>query len=125
MVKPNLAKLLDEVALFDSPPRFRSAEVIADRIRLTPGARALVAGDRLPLRRTHASERAEYRVEGIDFRAPLKTSASLGRAHSALRLRVPFATSDRLLALDIEEAALVMRRDEVQSLARALLPSFR
>jgi histidine ammonia-lyase len=63
--------------------------------------------------------------QGVDFRAPLRTSASLSQAHSALRLKVPFAASDRLLALDIEEAALVVRREEVQSLARALLPSFR
>jgi histidine ammonia-lyase len=63
--------------------------------------------------------------QGVDLRAPLKTSPRLAGAHSALRLKVPFATSDRLLASDIEEAALVLRRDEVQSLARGLLPSFR
>ncbi|HXW75566.1 MAG TPA: histidine ammonia-lyase [Steroidobacteraceae bacterium] len=63
--------------------------------------------------------------QGIDLRAPLKTSARLGGALSALRLKVPFASSDRLLAPDIEEAALVVRRNEVQSLASGLLPSFR
>ena len=50
---------------------------------------------------------------------------SPGSAHSALRLKVPFATSDRLLAPDIEEAAATLRRAEVQSQARSLLPSFR
>ncbi len=63
--------------------------------------------------------------QGIDLRAPLKTSALLKAPYEALRLKVPFASSDRLLALDIEEAALVIRRDDVQSLAQSLLPSFR
>jgi hypothetical protein len=40
-----------------------------------------------------------------------------------LRLKVPFATCDRLLALDIEEAIRAVRLPEVQSLARSLLPS--
>jgi len=63
--------------------------------------------------------------QGIDLRAPLKTSPRLAAAHSALRLRVPFARSDRLLALDIEEAAITVRRAEVQSQANMLLPSYR
>ena len=63
--------------------------------------------------------------QGLDFRAPLKTSARLAGAHGALRLRVPFAQSDRLLAPDIAEAALVVRRSEVQSLVSSVLPSFR
>jgi len=63
--------------------------------------------------------------QGVDFRAPLKTSPRLAQAHSALRLKVPFAQSDRLLARDIEEAAVVVRRAEVQSLVSALLPSLR
>jgi histidine ammonia-lyase len=63
--------------------------------------------------------------QGIDLRAPLKTSPRLASAHSALRLTVPFASSDRLLALDIAAAAVTVRRAEVQSQVRALLPSFR
>lgn len=63
--------------------------------------------------------------QGVDFRAPLKTSARLAAAHGALRLRVPFTQSDRLLAPDIAEAALVVRRSEVQSLVSSVLPSFR
>src|SRR5579864_490059 len=64
-------------------------------------------------------------AQGIDFRKPLQTSGSLQQAHGALRLKVPFAQSDRLLAADIAEAALAVRRHEVQRLARALLPSYR
>jgi histidine ammonia-lyase len=63
--------------------------------------------------------------QGIDLRAPLKTSPRLAGVHSALRLTVPFAMSDRLLALDIEEAALTVHRAEVQSQANMLLPSYR
>jgi histidine ammonia-lyase len=63
--------------------------------------------------------------QGIDLRAPLKTSPRLAAVHSALRLRVPFARSDRLLALDIEAAAITVRRAEVQSQANMLLPSYR
>ncbi len=63
--------------------------------------------------------------QGIDLRAPLQTSAQLKGAYDVLRLAVPFAPSDRLLALDIEAAALVLRRPDVQSLADSLLPSFR
>ena len=63
--------------------------------------------------------------QAIDLRAPLKTSKALRGAYDVLRLKVPFAATDRLLALDIEEAALVLRRPDVQSLADTLLPSFR
>jgi histidine ammonia-lyase len=63
--------------------------------------------------------------QGIDLRAPLKTSPRLQAAHGALRQKVPFAASDRLLAPDIEEAAATLRRAEVQSQAQSLLPSFR
>jgi histidine ammonia-lyase len=63
--------------------------------------------------------------QGIDLRAPLQSSQALMRAHGALRLQVPFATSDRLLANDIEAAAAVIRREEVQALTRGLLPSYR
>jgi histidine ammonia-lyase len=63
--------------------------------------------------------------QGLDLRAPLKTSPRLQQAHGALRLQVPFAQSDRLLALDIEAAALTLRLAEVQSLAHELVPSRR
>jgi histidine ammonia-lyase len=63
--------------------------------------------------------------QGIDFRKPLKTSPLLQQAHDALRLSVPFATADRLLADDIDAAARTVRLPAVQSLASLLLPSFR
>ena len=63
--------------------------------------------------------------QGIDLRAPLKTSPALQRAYGALRRAVPFASEDRLLAPDIEAAARVLRHADVQSLADSLLPSFR
>src|SRR2546430_502659 len=63
--------------------------------------------------------------QGVDLRAPLKTSPRLQDAHGALRLKVPFAQTDRLLASDIADAAATVRRSEVQSLARPLLPSWR
>jgi histidine ammonia-lyase len=62
--------------------------------------------------------------QGIDFRKPLKTSAALDQAHTALRTRVPFATQDRLLAEDIAATAEVIRSPAVQGLAEHLLPSF-
>lgn len=62
--------------------------------------------------------------QGIDFRKPLKTSASLQQAHDALRARVPFATEDRLLAEDIRITGEVIRTPAVQALADFLLPSF-
>ncbi len=63
--------------------------------------------------------------QGIDLRAPLKTSRHLQTAYDQLRLKVPFAASDRLLAPDIGAAAEVLRRADVQTLADSLLPSFR
>jgi histidine ammonia-lyase len=63
--------------------------------------------------------------QGLDLLAPLKTSTRLHGAYSALRLSVPFAPSDRLLALDIEAAAATLRRTDLQALANTLLPSYR
>ena len=63
--------------------------------------------------------------QGVDLRAPLKTSPRLQNPHGALRLKVPFAQTDRLLAPDVADAAAIVRRSEVQSLVASLLPSFR
>ncbi|HTT42616.1 MAG TPA: histidine ammonia-lyase [Steroidobacteraceae bacterium] len=63
--------------------------------------------------------------QGVSLRAPLKTSAALQGPHELLRLQVPFAATDRLLAPDIEAAAQVLRRQDVQALAAPLLPSYR
>jgi histidine ammonia-lyase len=62
--------------------------------------------------------------QGIDFLQPKRTSPALQRAHDALRAETPFATEDRLIALDIASAARVMQTEAVQSLARELLPSY-
>jgi histidine ammonia-lyase len=62
--------------------------------------------------------------QGIDFRKPLRTSPSLQVAHDALRVRIPFATQDRLLAEDIAVAAEVIGTPAIQALADFLLPSF-
>jgi len=74
----------------------------------THGARRLLtmAGNALNIVALEFSPRAR----GVDFRAPLKTSPRLQHAHSALRLKVPFAQTDRLLAPDIADAAATVRR---------------
>jgi histidine ammonia-lyase len=63
--------------------------------------------------------------QGLDLRLPLKSSPRLQSAHGALRMKVPFAPNDRLLAPDIADAALTVRLAEVQSLANELVPSRR
>jgi histidine ammonia-lyase len=63
--------------------------------------------------------------QGIDLRAPLKTSQPLQGVHAELRTRVPYAVSDRLLALDIAESAATVRHPQVLALAEHLLPSYR
>jgi histidine ammonia-lyase len=62
--------------------------------------------------------------QGIDFRRPLQSSGPLEHAHAALRVHIPFATQDRLLAEDIGAAARIIRTAPVQALADFLLPSF-
>jgi len=55
---------------FDIEPTLGS---VSTNIRAGTGAwhpRAMLAGDRLPLRRMWAANREEYRAEGIEFRAP-------------------------------------------------------
>jgi len=64
-------------------------------------------------------------AQGLDLRAPLTTSPRLAGVQRALRLAVPFAASDRLLAPDIAAATNTVRSAHVQSLANSLLPSFR
>jgi len=48
-------------------------------------------------------------AQGIDLRAPLKTSPPLRDAHAAIRARVPFYDHDRLLSPDIEAIATMVR----------------
>lgn len=63
--------------------------------------------------------------QGIDFRAPLKPSAPLQRAHSQLRAEVSFYDKDRYFAPDIVKAqALVQRGDYNGLMPAGLLCSF-
>jgi histidine ammonia-lyase len=114
-------RMLCHPASVDSIPTSANQE---DHVSMaTHGARRLIA--------MAANARNVIAIEllaagqGIDFRAPLKTSPRLCAVHSALRLKVPFAQSDRLLAPDIAEAAACLHRPEVQSPASPLLPSYR
>ena len=48
-------------------------------------------------------------AQGVDFRAPLKTSPKLQRAMALLRAEVPFYDKDRMHAPDIEVAKEIVR----------------
>ncbi|HBA88890.1 MAG TPA: histidine ammonia-lyase [Geobacter sp.] len=62
--------------------------------------------------------------QGIDFRAPLKTSPLLERARKGLRLEVPFYDQDRYFAPDIEKAkGLVQGGCYHELTGKGLLPS--
>jgi histidine ammonia-lyase len=64
-------------------------------------------------------------AQGIDFHAPLQSSAVLMGVHRALRKRVPFLEVDRLLAPDIERAAAFCISPACQTPLDGLLPSRR
>ncbi len=114
-------RMLCHPASVDSIPTSANQE---DHVSMaTHGARRLIGMTRNTL--YVAAIELLAAAQGVDLRAPLKTSAKLATAYGALRLKVPFAASDRLLALDIEEAVNTVRLPEVQSLARSLLPSAR
>jgi histidine ammonia-lyase len=114
-------RMLCHPASVDSIPTSANQE---DHVSMaTHGARRLITMTQNTL--TVAAIELLAAAQGVDLRLPLKTSAPLARAHGALRLKVPFAKSDRLLALDIEAALAVVRLHDVQSLAAALLPSRR
>lgn len=62
--------------------------------------------------------------QGVDFRTPLKSSASLEKAKSMLRELVPFYDQDRYFAPDIEKAGSLITSGALNSLAiKDLLPS--
>jgi histidine ammonia-lyase len=114
-------RMLCHPASVDSIPTSANQE---DHVSMaTHGARRLIGMTRNTL--TVAAIELLSAAQGVDLRAPLKTSAKLATAYEALRLKVPFARSDRLLALDVEEAINTVRLPQVQSLARSLLPSTR
>lgn len=65
-------------------------------------------------------------AQGVDFRAPLKTSAELAQAHAAIRSAVPDLEEDRYLAPDLENAiALVRSGDLNASIPGNILPELR
>jgi histidine ammonia-lyase len=54
-------------------------------------------------------------TQGIDLRAPLKTSSTLQRAAALLRERVSFYEEDRIHAPDIEQARRIIQSGAVGS----------
>jgi histidine ammonia-lyase len=63
--------------------------------------------------------------QGVDFRAPLKSSESLETAKGLVRERVPFYDQDRYFAPDIEKTYNLIRSGELNFLIEtSLLPSF-
>ncbi|WP_137167042.1 histidine ammonia-lyase [Salinimonas lutimaris] len=58
--------------------------------------------------------------QGIDFRAPLTTSARLMRVHALLRSEVAFYDKDRYFAPDIEKASLIISEGKLQALLQTL-----
>jgi len=62
-------------------------------------------------------------AQGIDFRAPLTTSAELTRAHGAIRGVVPTLEADRYMAGDLEAAADLVRSGALNaSVSDGILP---
>ena len=61
-------------------------------------------------------------AQGIEFRAPLATSAPLQACLGRLRAEVPALTLDRYLAPDIAKAAQLIASGEVASLSRVAMP---
>ena len=63
-------------------------------------------------------------VQGLDFRAPLKSSKRLENARATLRARVPFYDKDRYFAPDIEKANdLLLEAAHNEAMPKGLLPS--
>lgn len=64
--------------------------------------------------------------QGLDFRAPLKTSALLEKAKAMLRAKVPFYDKDRYFAPDIERATEIILSGNFNTLVKPdLLPSLK
>lgn len=62
--------------------------------------------------------------QGVDFRAPLKTSPLLERARKGLRRHVPFYDRDRYFAPDIEKVKKLVKAGTYNTLiVKGLLPS--
>lgn len=62
-------------------------------------------------------------AQGIDFRAPMKTSAELQRAHAAIRGAVPTLETDRYMAGDLAAAAELVSSGTLNaSVSEGILP---
>ena len=62
-------------------------------------------------------------AQGIDFRAPLKTSPRLQQAHALVRSRVDFYDHDRYFAPDITETQALVESGAFHPFTPGLLPS--
>jgi len=62
--------------------------------------------------------------QGIDFRAPLKTSAKLQAVHAAVRQRVAFYAEDRYFAPDIAAIGELVGSGGLNAEVADLLPSW-
>lgn len=62
-------------------------------------------------------------AQGIDFRAPLKTSSRLQRVHALIRSRVAFYDHDRYFAPDIALIQALVESGELRRFVPGLLPS--
>ena len=62
-------------------------------------------------------------AQGIDFRAPLKTSASLAGYHAKIRKNVDHYEKDRFFAPDIEKATEMVLAGEFSDTVMAILPT--
>jgi histidine ammonia-lyase len=62
-------------------------------------------------------------AQGIDFRAPLRTSPRLQEAHALVRSRVGFYDHDRYFAPDITEMQALVESGEFHRFTPGLLPS--
>ena len=62
-------------------------------------------------------------AQGIDFHAPMKSSATIEQIRARLRARVPFYDRDRPLAPDIEAAIELTRTPLFVALMRDVLPT--
>ena len=64
-------------------------------------------------------------AQGIEFRAPLATSAPLARVIARLRSEVATLAEDRYLAPDLERAAALVQSGEIATTAGVTLPDLR
>ncbi len=63
-------------------------------------------------------------AQGIDFRAPLRTSGALRDAHALVRSRVAFYDHDRYFAPDIDAIRALVEAGAFNAYVPGLLPSF-